>query len=108
MQNFHYGGYEGNAYSKKIGEFEDMQDGSYQLKNIAYTDTEDGWFLIREEEPPEHYSAKYQLKNSKDEEEYQKYGGRQVRMNENGFYSPWIEERRFSAMKKQLPGCMWR
>ncbi len=37
-------GYEDNAYSKKIGEFEDMQDGSYQLKNIAYTDTEDGWF----------------------------------------------------------------
>lgn len=97
-------GYEDNAYSKKIGEFEDMQDGSYQLKNIAYTDTEDGWFLIREEEPPEHYSAKYQLKNSKDEEEYQKYGGRQVRMNENGFYSPWIEEPEVFCDEKAASG----
>ena len=99
-------GYEGNAYSKKIGEFEDMQDGSYQLKNIAYTDTEDGWFLIREEEPPEHYSAKYQLKNSKDEEEYQKYGGRQVRMNENGFYSPWIEEPEVFCDEKAASGML--
>lgn len=96
-------GYADNAYSKKIGEFKDMQDGSYQLKNIAYTDTEDGWFLIREDQPPEHYSAQYQWKNSKDEEEYKKYGGRQIRMNENGFYSSWIEEPEIFCDEKVEP-----
>ena len=36
--------YDGSGYSKKIGNFQDMQDGSYQIKNISYTQTKDGWF----------------------------------------------------------------
>lgn len=47
--------YDGNGYSKKIGNFQDMQDGSYQIKNISYTQTKDGWFLIKEERAPENY-----------------------------------------------------
>lgn len=84
--------YDGNGYSKKIGNFQDMQDGSYQIKNISYTQTKDGWFLIKEERAPENYKKTYQLANSLDEENYRQYGGREIRMNENGFYSDRVEQ----------------
>ena len=54
-------------------------------KNISYTQTKDGWFLIKEERAPENYKKTYQLANSLDEENYRQYGGREIRMNENGF-----------------------
>ena len=71
--------YDGNGYSKKIGNFQDMQDGSYQIKNISYTQTKDGWFLIKEERAPENYKKTYQMANSLDEENYRQYGGREIR-----------------------------
>lgn len=84
--------YDGSGYSKKIGNFQDMQDGSYQIKNISYTQAKDGWFLIKEECAPENYKKTYQLQNSRDEENYRQYGGREIRMNENGFYSDRVEQ----------------
>ena len=33
-----------------------------------------------------------QLANSLDEENYRQYGGREIRMNENGFYSDRVEQ----------------
>lgn len=85
-------GYDGNGYNKKIGNFQDMKDGSYQMKNISYTQAKDGWFLIKEERAPEKYKKTYQLQNSRDEENYRQYGGREIRMNENGFYSDRVEQ----------------
>ena len=38
------------------------------------------------------YGSSEQLANSLDEENYRQYGGREIRMNENGFYSDRVEQ----------------
>ena len=91
MHCFRYGRHDFSGYSKDQT-IQDMQDGSYQIKNISYTQTRDGWFLIKEERAPENYKKTYQLANSLDEENYRQYGGREIRMNENGFYSDRVEQ----------------
>ena len=102
-----------------------MQDGSYQIKNISYTQTKDGWFLIKEERAPENYKKTYQMANSLDEENYRQYGGREIRMNENGFYSDRVEQpcifydekeepkakvyvKKYDIKSRKLPGLLWR
>lgn len=92
--------YDGTEYSKKVGDFTDLGDGSYEMKNIAYTATKDGWFLIKEDRAPENYSQIYQWENSQDEEDYRQYGGREIRMNENGFYSDRVEDPKVFFDKK--------
>lgn len=95
--------YDGSAYSKKVGTFVDQGDGSYLMKEISYTQTQDGWFLIKEEKAPENYKETYVCENSKDEENYQQYGGREIRMNENGFYSDRVENPLIFYDEKEEP-----
>lgn len=84
--------YDGTGYRKKVGTFSDRGDGSYLLTEIDYTATKDGWFLIKEEQPPENYQEGYQPENSLDAEDYELYGGREIRMNADGFYSDKVQE----------------
>lgn len=84
--------YDGTAYSKKLGLFEDRGDGSYCYPQVDYTSTAGGWFLIREDSPPRYYQEIYQMENTSDEENYQIYGGREVRMTAEDFRSDRVSE----------------
>lgn len=77
--------YDGTAYSKKLGTFSDKGGGKYSYTGIDYTKTRDGWFLIREDKAPKDYHPEYVLYNSADKENYQKYGGREIRLTADGF-----------------------
>ena len=77
--------YDGTAYSKKLGTFTDKGGGKYSYTGIDHTKTKDGWFLIREDKAPKDYHPEYVLYNSADKENYQKYGGREIRLTADGF-----------------------
>lgn len=95
--------YDGKAYSKKVGTFTDQKDGSYICKGVDYTTATDGWFLIKEESAPKTYDKNYQKENSSDEEDFNLYGGREIRMNENGFWSDKVSEPFVFRDKKLIP-----
>lgn len=95
--------YDGKNYSKKAGDFSDNKDGSYTCVGIDYTQTVGGYFLIREDQAPETYDKKYICENSADENDYAVYGGREIRMNENGFYSEKTENPLMFRDKKLIP-----
>ena len=77
--------YDGTSYQKKLGTFTDNGGGNYRYTGIKYDTTHDGWFLIKEDKPPENYEAGYVLYNNADRENYQKYGGREIRLTADGF-----------------------
>lgn len=83
--------FDGISYSQKVGEFADVGDGSYQLSQIDYTATKDGKFLIVEEQAPDGYEKEY-VKEEEEEESYNNYGGREICMDENGFYAEILDE----------------
>lgn len=95
--------YDGKQYGKKVKNFTDNGDGSYTCKGIDYTDTQDGWFLIREEKAPEEYSNQYLLYNSTDQSDYETYGGRQIHMTENGISFDGVEDGAIFLDKKLTP-----
>lgn len=96
-------GYDGQAYNKKIGTFQDRKDGSYVLEAVDYSATVDGRFLIKEESPPEKYKENYEPINEADEADLRQYGGRTVRMNADGFYSEKVAEPFVFRDEKLIP-----
>lgn len=77
--------YNGTSYQKKLGMFTDKGGGNYSYTGIGYDTTKDGWFLIKEEQPPKYYEPGYVLYNNADRDNYQKYGGREVQLTVDGF-----------------------
>lgn len=95
--------YDGKQYSKKAGDFKDLGDGSYAYSDIEYTSTVDGRFLIREDQAPEPYDENYVKENAADEQDYAVYGGRQIRMKEDGFWSENVKDPFTFRDKKKIP-----
>lgn len=77
--------YDGSSYQKKLGMFTDRGGGNYRYTGIEYGSTYNGWFLIKEEKPPENYEPGYVLYNNADRENFQKYGGREIQLTADGF-----------------------
>ena len=77
--------YNGTSYNKKLGNFKDNGDGTYAYSGIDYSTTKDGWFLIKEDKAPAGYSNKYVLENSADITNYDKHGGREIKLTADGF-----------------------
>lgn len=75
----------GNRYANKVGDFRDQGDGSYKITGVSYTKATDGWFLIKEDAAPDGYGTNYKLLNSTDRQNYEAYGGRQIRLTVDGF-----------------------
>lgn len=96
-------GFDGSSYSKKVADFQDRGDGSYICKNVEYTQTKDGRFLIREDAPPKYYEEVYEWENEEDRKDYEEYGGREIHMNEDGFYSYHVSEPLVFREKKKIP-----
>lgn len=82
--------YDGNGYTKKAGEFQDLQDGRYLITGVRYTDTTDGRFLVREDRAPAGYRKTYVFENDEDRAQYEQYGGREIVMGSGGFSSPTV------------------
>ena len=95
--------YDGKKYSKKVGTFQDQKNGSYTLKNIAYTDAMDGKFLIKEESPPASYKSDYLPENTADAQDLKQYGGRTVKMNADGFSSDKVTQPFIFKDEKLIP-----
>ena len=77
--------YDGSSYSKKLGTFTDKGGGKYSYTGVDYTKTKDGWFLIKEDKPPKDYHSEYVIYNNADKENYEKHGGREVKLTVDGF-----------------------
>lgn len=84
--------YDGNRYNKKLGVFADKGDGSYIYRGVDYTTTSGGWFLIKEDKAPEGYAKEYVLQNSADIENFEKHGGREVKLTVDGFSFDGVPE----------------
>lgn len=95
--------YDGKAYSKKVGTFQDQHNGSYLLYNIDYSTTMDGKFLIKEERPPVSYNSDYQPENTADAQDLEQYGGRTVKMNADGFSSDKVAQPFIFKDEKLIP-----
>lgn len=95
--------YDGSAYSKKVGTFQDQKNGSYLLKDIDYSTTRDGQFLIKEESPPASYKSDYQPENTADAQDLTQYGGRTIKMNVDGFFSDKVTQPFVFKDEKLIP-----
>lgn len=92
--------YDGTSYQKKLGMFTDKGGGTYSYTGITYDATKDGWFLVKEEEPPPNYEPGYVLYNNADRENYQKYGGREIQLTADGFVYDGVSD---AAIFKNFP-----
>lgn len=95
--------FDGKNYSRKAGTFAEQGNGKYVCRGVDYTSTQSGRFLIREDAAPKGYDKNYQKENASDEEDYQRYGGRQIQMTENGFRSDRLSNPLVFRNKKLIP-----
>lgn len=95
--------YDGNRYGKKLKNFTDRGDGTYTCEGIDYTQTTDGWFLVKEEKAPEGYDSRYVPGNSTDQSDYETYGGRQLHMTASGLSFEGIPEGTVFRDEKLIP-----
>lgn len=95
--------YDGNSYGKKLKNFTDNGDGTYTCKEIDYTQTVDGWFLVKEERAPDGYDKRYVPGNSTDQSDYEAYGGRQLHMTAAGLTFDGVPEGTVFKDEKLVP-----
>lgn len=95
--------YDGNSYGKKLKNFTDRGDGTYTCEGIDYTQTTDGWFLVKEETAPEGYDIRYVPGNSTDQSDYETYGGRQLHMTASGLNFEGVPEGTVFRDEKLIP-----
>lgn len=95
--------YDGKNYGKKLKNFTDRGDGTYLCEGIDYTQTTDGWFLVKEEKAPEGYDSRYVPGNSTDQSDYETYGGRQLHMTAAGLSFDGVPEGTVFRDEKLIP-----
>ncbi len=79
--------WDGSSYNQKVGVSVDQGDGTYVFTDIHYMAAVEGKFLIKEVAAPEGYDLPYYFYDDNDSVSYQKYGGREIRLDKS--YLEW-------------------